>query len=160
MSKEETQMKENLTAMKGAVTACFTALAALLGWRGILAVIWVAAMALDYLSGTAAACKEGDWASARAREGLWHKGGMLLVVLTAALTDVAVAMAAANLGLGAQWSGLVLPLVLAWYILTELGSVLENAVKLGAKVPGWLIKLLRAGQQALEKAGERAQEDL
>lgn len=153
-------MKEKLTAMKGAVTAFITAMAAMLGWRGILAVIWVAAMALDYLSGTAAACKEGDWASARAREGLWHKGGMLLVVLTAALTDVAVAMAAANLGLGAQWSGLVLPLVLAWYILTELGSVLENAVKLGAKVPGWLIKLLRAGQQALEKAGERAQEDL
>lgn len=147
-------MKEKLTAMKGAVTAFITAMAAILGWRGLLAVIWVAAMALDYLSGTAAACKEGDWASARAREGLWHKGGMLLVVLTAALTDVAVAMAAANLGLGAKWSGLVLPLVLAWYILTELGSVLENAVKLGAKVPGWLIGLLRAGQKALEDVGE------
>lgn len=147
-------MKEKLTAMKGAVTAFITAMAAILGWRGLLAVIWVAAMALDYLSGTAAACKEGDWASARAREGLWHKGGMLLVVLTAALTDVAVAMAAANLGLGAKWSGLVLPLALAWYILTELGSVLENAVKLGAKVPGWLIKLLRAGQKALEDVGE------
>lgn len=153
-------MKERLTATKGAVTACVTALAAMLGWRGILAVIWVAAMALDYLSGTAAACKEEDWASARAREGLWHKGGMLLVVLTAALTDVAVAMAAANLGLGGQWSGLVLPLVLAWYILTELGSVLENAVKLGANVPGWLIKLLRAGRQALEEAGEKAQDKL
>lgn len=153
-------MKEKLTAMKGTITAFLTALAAMLDWRGLLAVIWVAAMALDYLSGTAAACKEGDWASARAREGLWHKGGMLLVVLTAALTDVAVAMAAANLGLGSQWSGLVLPLVLAWYILTELGSVLENAVKLGAKVPGWLIKLLRAGQQALEEAGEKTQEIL
>lgn len=153
-------MKEKLTAVKGATTAFVTALAAMLGWRGLLAVIWVAAMALDYLSGTAAACKEGDWASARAREGLWHKGGMLLVVLTAALTDVAVAMAAANLGLGARWSGLVLPLVLAWYILTELGSVLENAVKLGAKVPGWLIKLLRAGRQALEQAGEKTREKM
>lgn len=160
MNKEETQMKEKLTAMKGAMTAFVTALAAMLGWRGILAVIWVAAMALDYLSGTAAACKEGDWASARAREGLWHKGGMLLVVLTAALTDVAVGMAAANLGLGGQWSGLVLPLVLAWYILTELGSVLENAVKLGAKVPGWLIRLLRAGRQAMEQAGEKTREKM
>lgn len=150
-------MKENLTSVKGAITALVTALAAILGWKGILVILWVAAMGLDYLSGTAAACKQGDWASARAREGLWHKGGMLLVVLTAALTDVAVAMAAANLGLGAQWSGLVLPLVLVWYILTELGSVLENAVKLGAKVPDWLIKLLRTGKQALEEAGENAQ---
>lgn len=153
-------MKENLTATKGAITALVTALAAILGWQGILVILWVAAMALDYLSGTAAACKKGDWASARAREGLWHKGGMLLVVLTAALTDVAVAMAAANLGLGARWSGLVLPLVLAWYILTELGSVLENAVKLGARVPAWLIGILRAGQKALEDAGEKTQEKL
>lgn len=150
-------MKEKLTAAKGAITALVTALAAILGWKGILVILWVAAMALDYLSGTAAACKRGDWASARAREGLWHKGGMLLVVLTAALTDVAVAMAAANLGLSGSWSGLVLPLVLAWYILTELGSVLENAVKLGARVPAWLIGILRAGQKALEDAGEKTQ---
>lgn len=148
-------MKEKLTAAKGAASALVTALAAILGWKGILAGLWVAAMALDYLSGTAAACKGGDWASAKAREGLWHKGGMLLVVLVAALTDVAVAMAAANLGIGGDWSGLVLPLVLAWYIITELGSVLENAVKLGAKVPGWLVRLLRSGQQALENAGEK-----
>lgn len=149
-------MKEKLTATKGAATALMTALAAMLGWKGLLAGLWVAAMALDYLSGTAAACKGGDWASAKAREGLWHKGGMLLVVLVAAMTDVAVAMAATNLGLNGQWSGLVLPLVLAWYIITELGSVLENAVKLGARVPGWLVKLLRTGQQALEEAGEKA----
>lgn len=153
-------MKEKLTAAKGAATALVTALATILGWKGILAILWVAAMALDYLSGTAAACKGGDWASAKAREGLWHKGGMLLVVLTAALTDVAVSMAVANLGLDMAWPGLVLPLVLAWYILTELGSVLENAVKLGAKVPGWLIKLLRTGQQALEEAGEKTREHL
>lgn len=151
-------MKEKLNAAKGAATALVTALAAALGWKGALAVLWVAAMTLDYLSGTAAACKGGDWASAKAREGLWHKGGMLLVVLTAALTDVSVSMAVANLGFDSRWSGLVLPLVLAWYIITELGSVLENAVKLGAKVPDWLIKLLRTGQQALEEAGEKTGE--
>lgn len=151
-------MKEKLNAAKGAATALVTALAAALGWKGALVVLWVAAMTLDYLSGTAAACKGGDWASAKAREGLWHKGGMLLVVLTAALTDVSVSMAVANLGFHSQWSGLVLPLVLAWYIITELGSVLENAVKLGAKVPDWLIKLLRTGQQVLEEAGEKTGE--
>ena len=45
----------------------------------------------------------------------------------------------------------VLPLVLGWYILTELGSILENAVKLGAHVPGWLVKLLQAGKDAMEQ---------
>ena len=52
-----------------------------------------------------------------------------------------------------QWPGVILPLVLAWYIITELGSILENAVKMGAAVPGWLVKLLEAGAKAMENAG-------
>ena len=34
--------------------------------------------------------------------------------------------------LNITWPGMILPLVLAWYIITELGSILENAIKLGA----------------------------
>ena len=52
------------------------------------------------------------------------------------------------------WPGLVLPLVLAWYIITELGSILENAVKMGAPVPEWLIKLLKAGKKAVDGFGD------
>lgn len=148
-------MNEKLTGIKAAITAGLTALAALLGWKGILAIVWVAAMGLDYLSGSAAACKGGRWESKVAREGLWHKGGMILVVLVAALADLAMAMICENLRIGFQWTGLVLPLVLAWYILTELGSILENAVKMGAKVPSWLVKLMKAGQKAVETAGEK-----
>ena len=50
---------------------------------------------------------------------------------------------------------LLLPMVLAWYILTELGSILENAVHLGANPPGWLVKALEAGKKAVEDAGEQ-----
>ena len=44
----------------------------------------------------------------------------------------------------------LLPMVLAWYILTELGSILENALALGAKVPVWLVKLLKNGVEILD----------
>ena len=47
-----------------------------------------------------------------------------------------------------------IPLVLAWYIITELGSILENAVKMGAKVPEWLVKMLKASANMVEHAGD------
>ena len=140
-----------LTAKVG-LTALFSGLAAFLGWRGIAALAWVGVMALDYISGTAAACKAGQWNSAAARSGLWHKGGMILVVLASAIADGVLGMLCSHLpGDALRWPYVVLPLVLAWYIITELGSILENAVKLGAPVPQWLIKLLKTGKETLDK---------
>ena len=63
---------------------------------------------------------------------------------------------AAYIPIGIQWPGIILPLVLAWYIITELGSILENAVKMGAKVPDWLVKLLKASANIVQSAGDSA----
>lgn len=146
-------MEKNLIAAKAAIAAAWTALAAFLGWKGIMALAWLGVMAMDYLSGTAAACKAGQWSSQTAREGLWHKAGMILAVAVAGVGDGVMAVIMGNIpALGMQWPGLVLPLVLAWYILTELGSILENAVKLGAQVPQWLTRLLKAGRSAVDAA--------
>lgn len=147
-------MQDNLMTFKTAIAAFCTALGAFLGWQGVMALVWVAVMALDYLSGTMAACRAGQWSSAAAREGLWHKGGMILVVVVAAVADGAMAVLCANLPLDMAWPGVVLPLVLAWYILTELGSILENAVKMGAAVPQWLVKLLKAGLEAVDSTAD------
>lgn len=152
-------MKENLMTVKTALAAAGTALGACLGWKGVMLMAWAAVMALDYVTGTLAACKAGQWSSATAREGLWHKGGMIAVVLVAAITDWIMVVIAAYIPLGIQWPGILLPLVLAWYILTELGSVLENAAALGAKVPNWLIKLLKASADMVEAAGEETNRD-
>lgn len=147
-------MNENMVTAKAAIAAFFTALGTFLGWKGIMALVWVVVMALDYISGTAAAMKAGEWCSAKAREGLWHKGGMIIVVVVAAIADGVMSVICENLHLGFAWPAIILPLVLAWYIITELGSILENAIKLGANVPGWLVKLMKAGLKAVESAGE------
>jgi toxin secretion/phage lysis holin len=144
-------MEDKLMGVKAAFAAACSAAAAFLGWQGMMALVWVGVMGLDYLSGSAAACKSGQWSSAVARAGLWHKGGMILVVCVAAVSDCVMAVMCANVPLQMEWPTLVLPLVLGWYILTELGSILENAVKLGAHVPGWLVKLLQAGKDAMEQ---------
>ena len=137
-------MENKLIEIKAAITALMTALGIFLGWKGIMIVVWLAAMILDYVSGTAAACKDGEWSSAIARAGLWHKGGMILVVTVSAIADGVMVIICANMpDIGIAWPGLVFPTVLAWYIITEFGSVLENAVKMGAAVPDWLTKLLK-----------------
>ena len=147
-------MNENMMTIKTAIVAFFTALGAFLGWKGVMLLAWVAVMAVDYLSGTAAALKDGSWCSAVAREGLWHKGGMILVALVAAIADAVMVVIAEYVPIGIQWPGILMPLVLAWYIITELGSILENAVKMGAKIPGWLVQLLKASADLVEHAGD------
>lgn len=147
-------MKENLATIKAAIVAGCTALGAFLGWKGVMLLAWVLVMALDYISGTVAACKQGQWSSATAREGLWHKAGMIFAVAVAAIADWIMVLIAQYIPIGIQWPGIILPLVLAWYIITELGSILENAVKMGAKVPGWLVKLLKGSLSAIDAAGE------
>ena len=57
-------------------------------------------------------------------------------------------MAVQNLpGLGLRFDTLLLPVVLVWYIFTELGSVAENAAALGAPVPKVLLDALAVGKR-------------
>lgn len=151
-------MGDKLMAVKAAIAAFFTAVSAFLGWQGIMALVWVIAMAFDYITGTAAAMKKGEWSSAVARQGLWHKGGMIVVVIVSFIADCVMGVICEHLPIGITWTSIVLPLVLAWYIVTELGSILENAVKMGASVPDWLVKLLKTGVQVIDKAGKNIEE--
>ena len=153
-------MENKMVAAKTAISAFFTAAAALLGWQGIMIVVWVAVMLIDYLSGTFAAWKAGDWCSKTAREGVWHKGGMIVVVAVSGIADLIMHVICENLPVGIPWTSLIMPLVLAWYIITELGSILENAVKMGAKVPAWLVKLLRSSVKAIDTVGDGAAEEV
>lgn len=146
-------MNDNLLTVKAMMAAFFTALGAFLGWKGVMLVAWVAVMALDYLSGTIAAGMNGQWSSAIAREGIKHKGGMILVVMVSAIADAVMVIIVEQVPIGIQWPGMILPMVLAWYIITELGSILENAVAMGAKVPTWLVRLLQASADLVENAG-------
>lgn len=147
-------MDEKLTAIKVAIAAFFTALGSFLGWQGVMVLLWIIAMAIDYLSGSLAAWLVGEWSSAVAREGIKHKGGMILVVIVAVMADITLAIICDHLPVEMTWPVVVLPLVLAWYILTELGSIMENAVKMGAPIPEWLMKLLKVGLKAINNKGD------
>lgn len=148
---------DHVNGIKAAIAAAAGALTGLWGWMGWLVIGWVVCMVLDYITGSAAAGKAGNWTSAKAREGIWHKAGMIVVMMVAALADLLLAIVLENIlvvNLPFQYGGLICPIVLVWYIITELGSITENAVAMGAPVPPWLVKLLAAGKEAVDKAGD------
>lgn len=130
--------------IKAAIAAVVAVVTSLLGWTGIAVVILLICIVLDYITGTWAAKSHGEWSSERARQGLWHKLGEIVALCVAALCDVALGVvlssAASAIFGNVPAHGWVTLIVSVWYIITELGSILENAAKLGAPIPRALIE--------------------
>ena len=132
-------------------------LAARLGWFGWMTLLWAALMLADWLVGSAVAMKAQRWCSSKLREGAWHKGGMVVMVCVALVTDWLIGTLLRELpgvSLPFEYSILLGPLVMVWYIIGELGSLAEHAVSLGAKAPRWLLRILAVSREAVEAAGD------
>lgn len=148
---------EHINTVKAALVAFFGTLTAFFGWFGWLVVLFVLCMAIDYLTGSAAAIQKGDWSSATARAGLWHKCGALIAVVGAGLTDIVIGLVVNNIPaitLPFEYTVLICPVVVVWYILTELGSIIENAGALGAPIPDFLKKAIRVFKNVTDSAGD------
>lgn len=136
---------EKATELKAVVVAFFTFLTALWGWLGWSVLLMVVTMVIDYITGSLAARRNGTWDSAVARDGLWHKLGEIFALLVAILCDVAIMLilhtdAAEILHFSWSWRWYFSLMVSIWYIITELGSIIENADAMGANVPKWLTR--------------------
>lgn len=146
---------ENINAFKAAITAILAAMTALWGWFGWIVVAWIACMAIDYITGSFAALRAGEWSSSTARDGIWHKVGSIVAVVVAAILDMVIGMIIdniPNITLPFTYSVLLGPLVVIWYILTEAGSIIENAGALGAPIPPWLSKMIEALRNNVDDA--------
>ena len=150
-------MEHNINNFKAAVTGVVAVLTSLWGWFGWIAIGWILLMLADWLVGSAAAVKAGNWSSAKLREGAWHKCGMVIVVCVAICADWIIGTMIAHLPgvvLPFEYTVLLGPMCIVWYIVGELGSLAEHAITMGAPVPKWLPKILDVGQAAVDKAGE------
>jgi len=82
---------------------------------------------------------------------------MAVVVTVAAVADLLLYLVMEQLPIlpfPAAFSGLLCPMVLVWYCITELGSITENAVSMGANVPRWLQKFLEVSREAVDRTAE------
>lgn len=148
---------EYINGLKAAVAALCAALTALWGWFGWLVVAWIVCMIIDYATGSAAALRAGEWSSKTARDGIWHKLGSVVAVIVAAILDTVIGHLLANVPgveLPFTYTVLLCPLVVIWYILTEAGSIIENAGALGAPIPAWLTKMIEALESKVDQTGD------
>lgn len=121
----------------------------------ILAALVFTGIVLDYLTGTLAAKKNHTWSSRIAREGIWHKVGIIIAILLAALLDIAVIVATKSvLKLSINYFGLFAPLVALCYTLTEFGSILENLRKMDVYVPKFLTRGFASLKNAVDARAE------
>ena len=88
--------------------------------------------------------------------GIWHKLGSVAAVIVAGILDVVIGHLLGNVPgveLPFTYTVLLCPLVVVWYILTEAGSIIENAGALGAPIPAWLTKMIAALGSSVDQAG-------
>lgn len=104
---------------------------------------------LDYLTGLMKAAMQHDISSEKMRLGLWHKSGLILVMVLAEIVERAQA-----------WIdlGFTLPLIVpaAVYIaVTEISSILENLGEINPEIASSpLLRLFRSGKDPNDEDGK------
>lgn len=152
-------MTEKLSDLRAGIAVALGMLSGALGWFGWLMVLYVLCMMGDWITGSAAAMYQGEWSSGKARAGIWHKLGSVIVVMTAAGADMLIGSLINNfpgITLPFSYEVMLCPMVMVWYIAAELGSMVENAVKLDAPVPGFLKRALELLHDTLDEKNDRA----
>ncbi len=108
-------------------------------------------MILDYISGMLAAKKEAiehandkryGWNSRKGIIGIYKKIGYMLTVLVAISMDYIIFNIIDEIGISYKSNTLFGLLVLVWFILNEILSILENVGRMGVKLPNFLIKTI------------------
>ena len=130
------KVTELLAAVGGAIASFFVNMPPLV-W------ILIAVMTIDFITGLITAAmgrsdktENGYISSSTAFRGLLKKGLILLIVLLAALLDMAVSS-----GSGIEFSA-VMGATCLWFIASEGLSILENAATMGIPIPKILMRLL------------------
>lgn len=147
-------MDTKFYTIKALITGVAAVISTAFGWMGWLVILYVCSIALDYITGTILACKEHKWNSAVARKGLWGKFGSIIAIAVSGLADLLLSIMVNNVSaiqLPVPFGSLLCPVVLIWYTLTEFGSIIENAGRMGAPIPAFLKKYLSLFYTAVEK---------
>ncbi len=119
-------------------------------------------MVIDYMSGMAASGVEAldhpddphyGWSSKKGAKGIAKKVGYLFVIAVTMVIDYVIVHTTDVLGWGLPSTMLSL-LVTVWYLLNEALSITENAGRMGAPVPGWLMKYIAALKNKIDKREE------
>lgn len=117
-------------------------------------------MITDYISGMLASKKEAldhpnnknyGWNSKKSLIGIYKKAGYIFIILVAVSTDYILYKLSIEIGLQFNQKTMFGLLVSIWLIINELISILENAGRMGAKLPEFLKRVLAELQSSIDK---------
>ena len=118
-----------------------------------------AMMVGDYISGMLASKKEAldhpedlslGWNSKKGAKGIIKKVGYLCVIAVAMVVDYIIANVAGSFGYEMPVKAVFGLMVLVWYLLNEMLSIIENAGRMGAPVPEWLKRYIAVLKDKVE----------
>lgn len=121
-------------------------------------------MVIDYVSGMAASAVEAidhpddrryGWSSKKGAKGIAKKVAYLCVIAVSMVIDYIVIRTSGVLGVALPNTMLSL-LVSVWYLLNEALSIIENAGRIGAPVPNWLMKYIAALKNKIDSHEEES----
>lgn len=119
-------------------------------------------MVIDYVSGMAASAVEAidhpddkryGWSSKKGAKGIAKKVAYLCVIAVSMVIDYIVIKTSGVLDVALPNTMLSL-LVSVWYLLNEALSIIENAGRIGAPVPNWLMKYIAALKNKIDSHEE------
>lgn len=118
------------------------------GWDSALEILLIF-VALDYITGIAAAYKSKTLSSSIGFEGIFKKGSIFLIVILAAQLDRITGNAA----------GVFRTATAFFFIANDGISILENVSEMGVKLPGLLAKALAKMRDQNDDLGDEEDED-
>lgn len=161
-------MKQMYMMIQAAAAAFIAWLSAKLGILLPVMCVLMGMMVMDYITGMLASKREAlehpddpayGWSSRRGAEGIIKKVGYLCVIAVAMVVDYLILRVAAETGFeevsAKAFFGL---LVAVWYILNELLSIIENAGRMGAPVPEWLMRYVSVLKNKIDSQGGGTEE--
>lgn len=120
-------------------------------------------MVVDYVSGMIESAVEAidhpdddqyGWSSKKGAKGIAKKVAYLCVIAVSMVIDYIVISTSGVLGVSLPTNTMLSLLVSVWYLLNEALSIIENAGRIGAPVPGWLMKYIAVLKNKIDSREE------
>ncbi|MDE7323567.1 MAG: phage holin family protein [Lachnospiraceae bacterium] len=139
--------EKKLSTVKGGITFVGAVLGDKFALISPIMILLILLMIADYISGMLASRKEAvehpddkrfGWSSKKSIMGIYKKVGYILTILVGFSTDYIIYKLVAEMGLSYQTNTFFGFLIIIWFIINELLSILENAARLGAALPTFI----------------------
>lgn len=149
-------MVERATEIKVGIVAVLAGFTAIWGWVGWLFILFVFLSVVDVITGCVASGVNGGWESVKMGAGIVGKVGNFIVAVLSGLMDLAIGQVLpAIITLPFEYTTAIFPVVVAWYCVKEFGSIIENAINMGADMPDWLRSIMAVCETGIDSVGEK-----